>query len=205
MCFRTKLNSKIIEIEKAFEAKFSEPESYRPKNEINGFEFPATPVVINESPGEILSYNWGLIPLWSKTDQLKKSTLNARIETLEEKPAFRNSLPNRCLIIVNGFYEWQWLDEKGKNKQKYLITSTEESIFALAGIYSNWREPATGKQINSYSIVTTRANELMSEIHNRKQRMPVVLRHQDQTAWLNGAPHHNFAFPYEVNLKAQKL
>lgn len=205
MCFRTKLNSRIIEIEKAFKATFSEPELYTPQEEINGFDFLTNPVITNDAPGEILFFNWGLIPFWAKNDSLKKSTLNARIETLDEKPAFRNSVDNRCLVIANGYYEWQWLDEKGKTKQKYLITSSEEDIFAFAGIYSHWQDPATGKSIGSYSITTTQANELMSEIHNNKQRMPVVLHHRDHSAWLEGASHKEFAFPYEVNLKAQKV
>ena len=150
-------------------------------------------------------YNWGLIPFWAKNDTLKKSTLNARIETLAEKPAFRNSVENRCLVIANGYYEWQWLDEKGKQKQKYLITPAKEELFAFAGIYSRWKDPQTGNDINTYSIVTTRANELMSEIHNNKERMPVILRPTDRQAWLEGAAHEDFAFPYEVELRADKI
>lgn len=205
MCFRTRLNVKIIEIEKAFEARFVEPDLYNPQEEINGFDFSGNPVVTDFSPEEILFYNWGLIPFWAKNDSLKKSTLNARIETISEKPAFRNSAENRCLVIANGYYEWQWLDDKGKRKQKYLITLAEEKIFAFAGIYSKWDNPHSGEKTGSFSIVTTQANELMSEIHNNKQRMPVILHHKDQKAWLEGAAHEKFAFPYEVELKAQKL
>lgn len=203
MCFRTKLNSKIIDIEKAFQAQFTEPEKYSPKEEINGFDFLPNPVVTDTSPGEIIFYNWGLIPTWAKDDNIKKFTLNARIETMDEKPAFRDAVENRCLVIANGYYEWQWLDEKGRKKQKYLITSTEEDIFAFAGIYSRWNKD--GKETSSYSIITTEANELMSEIHNNKQRMPVVLHHRDHKAWLEGAPFIDFAFPYEVKLKATKI
>lgn len=205
MCFRTKLNAKIIEIEKAFDATFTQPELYKPQEEINGFDFKGNPVITDVAPGEILFYNWGLIPFWAKNDTLKKSTLNARIETLAEKPAFRNSVENRCLVIANGYYEWQWLDEKGKQKQKYLITPAKEELFAFAGIYSRWKDPQTGNDINTYSIVTTRANELMSEIHNNKERMPVILRPNDRQAWLEGAAHEDFAFPYEVELRADKI
>ncbi|MDX1753091.1 MAG: SOS response-associated peptidase [Salinimicrobium sediminis] len=205
MCFRTRLNAKIIEIEKAFEARFMEPGSYQPQEEINGFDFSSNPVITDYAPGEILFYNWGLIPGWAKNDSLKKSTLNARIETLTEKPAFRNSVENRCLVIANGYYEWQWLDEKGKQKQKYLITPAKEEIFAFAGIYSSWRDPVTRNFLNTYSIVTTRANELMSEIHNNKERMPVIIRKEDRQAWLEKKPVENFAFPYEVELKATKI
>lgn len=205
MCFRTRLNAKIIEIEKAFSATFTQPELFEPQNEINGFEFKPNPVITNDAPGEILFYNWGLVPFWAKNDSLKKSTLNARIETLAEKPAFRNSAQNRCLVLANGFYEWQWLDDKGRKKQKFLITLPDDELFAFAGIYSEWKDPQTQQTTGTYSIVTTRANELMSEIHNNKERMPVILKAQDQQNWLNGAAHENFAFPYEVALKAEKI
>lgn len=205
MCFRTRLNAKITDIEKAFEARFSEPELYHPREEINGFDFTENPVITNISPGEILFYQWGLIPFWAKNDTIKKSTLNARIETLSDKPAFRDSVENRCLIIADAYYEWQWLDEKGKKKQKYMITSGEEDIFAFAGLFAHWKHPETGEHRDTYTIVTTGANELMSKIHNNKQRMPVILHPKDRQAWLEGAAPGKFAFPYEVELQAQKI
>lgn len=203
MCYRTKLNAKISAIEKTFDAQFTEPEMYFPQVEINGFDFSKTPVIADHAPGEILLFNWGLIPHWAKNDQIKKSTLNAKIETVRDKPAFRDSIENRCLVIANGYYEWQWRDEKGKQKLKYLITSKEAPIFAFAGFYSVWQHPETEETISSYSILTTEANELMSEIHNTKKRMPVLLRPQDHRAWLEGKEVNNFAFPYESHLKAQ--
>ena len=205
MCYRTKLNSKIQEIEKTFEATFLEPDAYEPKEEINGFDFAKTPVITAEGKGEILMYNWGLIPFWAKDDKIKKSTLNAKIETVSEKPAFRDAVKNRCLILADGYYEWQWKDAKGKGKQKYLISPKEQEIFAFAGIYSSWRNPNTGEQLNSYSILTTEANELMSEIHNNKKRMPVVLKATDRNLWLSGVETENFAFPYEVELRAMEV
>lgn len=205
MCYRTRLNAKISDIEKTFEAQFVEPEKYSPQEEINGFDFSQTPVISDHAPGEILMFHWGLIPHWSKNDQIKKATLNAKIETVNEKPAFRDAVYNRCLVIANGFYEWQWKDAKGMEKQKYLLTSAEDEIFAFAGIYSLWTSPQTRDPIYSYSILTTEANELMSEIHNNKKRMPVVLHHIDHKAWLEGKETTHFAFPYEVNLNARSL
>lgn len=205
MCYRTKLNAKISAIEKTFEAAFLEAEKYTPQDEINAFDFAPTPVISDAAPGEIIFYNWGLIPFWAKNDQIKKSTLNAKIETVSEKPAFRDAVKNRCLVIANGYYEWQWLDEKGKNKQKYLISSAEEEIFAFAGIYSGWKDPETQQQLFTYSILTTEANEIMSEIHNNKKRMPVVLHQKDHRVWLEGKPVKNFAFPYEVKLQTEKV
>ena len=202
MCYRTQMNKTIGEIEKAFNARFVEPESYVPMDEINGFTFIKTPVITDESRGEIDLFNWGLIPFWAKDDNIKKNTLNARIESVTDKPAFRNSVENRCLVLANAYFEWQWLDEKGKEKQKFLIHPVDQEIFAFAGIYSTWEKPGTGELINSYSIITTEANELMSKIHNNKQRMPVVLKQEDQNIWLSGAEVSKFALPYEVALEA---
>lgn len=202
MCYRTQMNKTIGEIEKVFNARFVEPESYVPMDEINGFTFIKTPVITDESRGEIDLFNWGLIPFWAKDDTIKKNTLNARIETVTDKPAFRNSVENRCLVLANAYFEWQWLDEKGKEKQKFLIHPVDQEIFAFAGIYSSWKKPGTGEIINSYSIITTEANELMSKIHNNKQRMPVVLKQEDQNIWLSGAEVSKFALPYEVALEA---
>ena len=202
MCYRTQMNKTIGEIEKAFNARFVEPESYVPMDEINGFTYIKTPVITNESRGEIDLFHWGLIPFWAKDDSIKKNTLNARIETVTDKPAFRNSVENRSLVLANAYFEWQWLDDKGKKKQKFLIHPVEQEIFAFAGIYSTWKKPGTGELINSYSIITTEANDLMSKIHNNKQRMPVVLKPEDQKIWLSGAEVSKFALPYEVALKA---
>ncbi|SDL71834.1 Putative SOS response-associated peptidase YedK [Salinimicrobium catena] len=205
MCYRTKLNSRIKEIEKTFNAPFIEPEAYTPQEEINAFDFSTTPVITDVNPGEIELFHWGLIPHWAKDDKIRKMTLNAKIETAEKKPAFRNAVTNRCLIIADGYYEWQWLDPKGKSKQKHLLEVQDQEIFTFAGIYSSWRNPDTDELINSYSILTTEANELMSEIHNNKKRMPVILHKQDQAKWISGTEISRFSFPYEVPLKATKI
>ena len=205
MCYRTKLNSKISSLERSLDAHFLEPEKYKPQEEINAFSFSETPVITKENPGEIQMFQWGLIPFWAKDDQIKKMTLNCKIETANEKPAFRNSVENRCLIIADGYYEWQWLDAKGKEKQKFLIQPADQEIFTFAGIYSTWEDPQSNKLFSSYSILTTAANELMSEIHNNKKRMPVVLLQKDQSKWLAGNELQNFAFPYEVELKAMPV
>jgi len=203
MCYRTKLNAVLKDIESTFKARFIEPESYTPMDEINGFSFMKTPVITDENQGGIEMFNWGLIPFWAKDDKIRKMTLNARIETLKEKPAYRNSVINRCLVIANGYYEWQWLDPKGKEKKKYLITPKDQELFAFAGIYSSWKNPQNQELVNSYSILTTDANELMSEIHNSKKRMPVVLKKEDRKNWLSGDEVLNFSFPYTVELEAK--
>lgn len=173
---------------------------------INGFSHPLLPIIYDESPMVCKSGKWGLIPSWAKDAAIAKSTLNARIETLEEKPSFKKSVVNRCLILVDGFYEWKWQDTLGKNKVKHLIQlDNSNTAFALAGIY----EHSSSDQISTYptfSIVTTSANELMATIHNTKYRMPVVLDTTMQKQWLKGADLLDFSFPvYDPKLKAFPL
>lgn len=204
MCFHSKQTKLALEVETRFKAKIDKLSEFKPQAHINGFDYPKTPIITDEAPQIITHYNWGLIPEWAKDDDIKRFTLNAKIETLEEKPSFRDSVNKRCLVIANGFYEWQWLDTKGKNKIKYELTIGNEDLFAFAGIYSHWVDKATGEIINSYSILTTESSPLMAEIHNTKKRMPVILKKEDEAKWLAHAPVSNFAFPYQVYLIATK-
>ena len=192
MCFHSKQTKSAIEVENRFNAKIEDISLFQPSNHINAFEFPKTPIITNREPNIIEHYQWGLIPYWAKDNSVKKYTLNAKIETLTEKPSFKKSVNKRCLVIADGFYEWQWLDSRGRNKQKYLITLPNNELFAFGGIYSEWVDQLTGEIINSYSIVTTEANELMSKIHNSKKRMPIILTEQNENNWLNGSDLNNF-------------
>lgn len=192
MCFFSKQSKDAITVEKRFNAAIDQKDLFAPREFINGFTFPLTPVITNESPSRISHLQWGLIPFWAKDDSIKKYTLNAKIETIRKKPAFRSSVNKRCLVIADGFYEWKWLDAKGKKKQKYLVTRPGNELFAFAGIWSEWTREETGEIIRSYSILTTGANELMSEIHNSKKRMPVVLTPEFETGWLTGEPVERF-------------
>ena len=205
MCFHSKQTKLALEVENRFNAKIDNITKFKPHENINGFEHPLTPVIIDKKPEIITHYNWGLIPSWSKDDQIKKLTLNARIETINEKPSFKYSVNKRCLVIVNGFYEWQWLDTKGKNKIKYEIGVGNEELFAFAGLYSQWIETNTGIVKNTFTIVTTEANKLMAEIHNHKKRMPIILRKEDESKWLEHQPIQDFAFPYETHLVAKQI
>lgn len=205
MCFHSKQSKEATEVENRFDAKIDNIAIFKPQENINGFDYPLTPIIIDENPKIITNYNWGLIPSWSKDDEIKKFTLNARIETVDEKPSFRNSVNKRCLVIANGFYEWQWLDSKGKNKNKFEIGIGNDDLFAFAGLYSQWIDTITGEIKNTYTIVTTKANPLMAEIHNIKKRMPIILKQEDEVKWLKHQPIQEFAFPYEVNLVAKNL
>jgi putative SOS response-associated peptidase YedK len=123
---------------------------------------------------ELAQFQWGLIPSWSKDP---KGFINARAETLEDKPSFSESFQRRrCLIPADGFYEWQ---RNGQDKQPYFFQMKDESPFAFAGIWDQWQR--NGVSINSCAIITTTPNELLVTIHDR---MPVILDAQAQESWL---------------------
>ncbi|NCB07954.1 MAG: SOS response-associated peptidase [Bacteroidia bacterium] len=146
---------------------------------VNGFSHPEMPV-ITETGMELM--NWGLIPTWSKDDQIRKYTLNARAETIFEKPSFKNVISSkRCIIPATGYFEWQ---HNGKNKQPYFISLKNQDAFTFAGVWDLWVNPQSGETLYSYSIITTEANPLLAEIHNTKKRMPVVLPQEIEFDWL---------------------
>lgn len=184
MCFFMSVQEmKKSKIEQRFGAKFSY--DYTP-GEFNAFSYPKTPVITHAQPEWIQNFQWGLIPAWAQDEKIQSMTLNARIETIADKPTFKSVLQNRCLIISNGFYEWQWLDAKGKKKQKYFIHLPHQELFAFAGLWSEWIHPQTGEVLSTYSILTGAANELMAKIHNTKKRMPLIVAAGKEIDWLHG-------------------
>ena len=201
-------NQPISKVENKFNAKVDKPDNFLQSDYIVGFEYLNVPIILDSKP-EIINtnYHWGLVPSWSKDIDFRKNTLNARIETLEEKPSFKNITQNRCLVIASSFFEWRWLDDKGKSKEKYQIYSSESETFAIAGLYDTWVNPMTGIAYNSFSIVTTQANEQMNYIHNHKGRMPVMLKKGDEKEWLkNNNKIQDFIYPtYNPNLIGFKI
>ena len=202
MCYYVSSQLTRKEIKTVFGADTVE-ENFTNSGFINGFSHPLLPLIYDENSTECKVGQWGLIPSWAKDTSIARSTLNARIETLDEKPSFKNSVSNRCLVLVNGFYEWKWQDTLGKEKVKHLIQLDNGNMpFALAGLYSE----SPHASCPTFSIVTTSANELMATIHNTKYRMPVVLNETMQAQWLQGAEMENFSFPhYDPSLKAFPL
>ena len=141
---------------------------------------PVPVVQATESGREITSMRWGLIPSWAK--DTSATQINARSETVLEKPAFRESLEGRrCLIPADGFYEWK---RHGKLRQPFHFGMKDDSLFAFAGIWDRWKPP-TGPILESCAILTTSPNELLKDIHNR---MPVILRPEHYSMWLNAPP-----------------
>lgn len=203
MCYSSMLTKNQKELEREFLAKFSPEAAVDEGPDYSGFVFPKTPIISSEAPEIITAGQWGLIPGWANDTEIRKFTLNARIETLNVKPSFKDVLDHRCLVIADGFYEWQTTNIKTKKKVKYKITLPDEQAYAYAGLWSEWVDQETGEIIKTYTIVTTEANELMSEIHNVKKRMPVILKKEDREAWLQGENYQAFALPYQVDLVAK--
>ena len=206
MCYRFSTQFTAKQLEEYYSA-FEIENEYHLLDELNGFDHPKTAIITNEAPSEIVSGVWGLLPVWAKSDFYKKAnTLNAQIEGIKTKVSYKDSVNNRCLIPAHLFYEWQWQDAKGKEKKKFEISMRSHEIFSLAGIYSIWTHAKTGNQYKTYSIITTAANELMSEIHNTKKRMPVCLNRKMDQEWLNGRVLEDFAYPnYDPNLVAHEI
>lgn len=205
MCNYISLLSEAQELEEYFGAEYV-GEPYHREFRINGFGTPRVPIILDKDISHIVLAEWGFLAPSSKDRSFQKKTLNARIETADEKPTYKNSTSNRCLILVNGFHEWQWQDDKGKVKHQYLINIKDQPIFSIGGLYNRWTNPETKKEINTVTIVTTEANELMAEIHNTKHRMPILLNKQNQFRWLDDIPLEEFAFPnYDPVLEATNL
>jgi putative SOS response-associated peptidase YedK len=123
---------------------------------------------------------WGLIPYWAKDSSIGARAINAVAETAADKPAFREAIRRRrCLIPADGFYEWKQMGPK--QKQPYNIGMADNGLFAFAGLWDRWKDPA-GKVIESCTILTTEANALLKDIHDR---MPVILHAEDYDRWLD--------------------
>ena len=135
----------------------------------------------DDGDDELAQFHWGLIPFWAKDPSIGNRMINARAETVAEKPSFRAAYrKRRSLILANGFYEWK---KSGNEKTPWFITTADGSPFAFAGLWEDWLDKKTGESIQSTTIVTTAANDFISPLHNR---MPVILEPQTAERWLGG-------------------
>jgi putative SOS response-associated peptidase YedK len=184
MCGRAFLSSDVSEIRRVFGIP---PEQPAPNFAANWNAAPTQdlPVVRYDSAARHRSLDlmrWGLVPFWAKDVKIGYSTFNAKAEGIEQKPAFREAFRRRrCLVPVNGFYEWK---KAGKARQPYAITRADRTPLALAGLWEAWHSPA-GETVKSFTIVTTEANALLAPLH---ERMPVVLDPADWSLWLGESP-----------------
>lgn len=135
-----------------------------------------------EGERELVMLRWGLVPFWAKEPSIGNRMINARAETVAEKPSYRNAYKHRrCLVLADGFYEWQ---RQGDGKTPHFISLASGEPFALAGIWENWTNKETGESLQTTSLITAEANEFMAPLHHR---MPVVLETQTATDWLAGS------------------
>lgn len=134
-------------------------------------------VISDEDPGTLSLYRWGLIPFWAKEPSIGNKLINAKSETILEKPSFKGSFRNkRCLVLADGYYEWK----KEKDKIPYRITLKDNLPFAFAGIWDKWTS-SDGEIVHSFSILTMASPPEMQQIHDR---MPVILSRKDEMKWL---------------------
>ena len=168
--------------------------SYTPFYHVSGFAHPKILVFTDAEPLEPKLFHWGLIPSWTKDEEGAKKivnqTLNARAETIFEKPAFRSSAKNkRCLVYLDAFYEHHHLNGK---TFPFRIAMKDDSPMAMAGLWEEWANPmGSGELIQTFTIVTTKGNAMMKKIHNNPKlegpRMPVILPKEKQDEWLDPA------------------
>lgn len=152
-------------------------------------------VVTNELPTQLSLLRWGLIPHWATDKAIGSKMINARLETIAEKPSFKEALKRRrCLVPATGFYEWK---KEGKKKSPYYIHLLNIELFCFAGLWDSWKDKESGNTINSFTIITTTANSLMAPIHDR---MPVILPSTHEKTWINGELSHKDLVPISSEL-----
>jgi putative SOS response-associated peptidase YedK len=189
MCFSVNVNLVKEELENRYNATLIDKDNYRPSYYYHAFSLPLLPVICSGKPGIIILSKWGLIPSWTKSKEdaevIRYKTFNARAETIKNKLSYYQSFKTkRCLVPVDGFFEWQ---NKGKRKIPWYIYRADCEIMSIAGIFDEWVDSDTGEILNTFSIITTTANELLADIHNSGKRMPVILDKNSETLWINDA------------------
>ncbi|MEJ7643492.1 MAG: SOS response-associated peptidase [Chryseolinea sp.] len=193
MCYRKSQINTIDYLADYYSASYSDlmAELFTPHYHENGYDYLVAPIVTTTQPDQLIPYQWGFVPWWTKSFQegvrLRAQTLNCISEEMFEKSSFRDAAKQgqRCLIPCSGFFEWRWLDVKGKVKVPYFVRLPEQKNFSIAGLYGSWKDRSTDQELHTYTVLTTRANPLMEKIHNNKMRMPVIIPRQYEKDWLN--------------------
>jgi putative SOS response-associated peptidase YedK len=176
MCGRYQFTSKKEEIE----ARFAIESGVVFEANANVAPTQKMPVIVEQDRVRFEIMKWGLVPSWAKEEAIGSKMFNARSETVPDKPAFRSLWKKkRCLVPMNGFYEWA--PKEGKSKQAWKISVEGLPIFTLAGLYTEWEEPE-GSTLLSFTILTRAATEPMAWLHDR---MPLILSPEQEASWLN--------------------
>ena len=182
MCGRFSSTSQLQFLLEQFRAEPMGVEGHQPSWNVA----PASDILVvtasSDGARQLRALKWGLVPRWAKDPSGANRMINLRAETVREKKGWKSTLARkRCIIPIDGFYEWQ--DQgKGQRKQPFYITSRDFSPLALAGLWSTWRDPESGEELFTCTILTTSANGLMESVHHR---MPVILAPEDWDAWLD--------------------
>jgi putative SOS response-associated peptidase YedK len=188
MCGRFTLTIDPADLQEAF------PEFIFPAQAARRYNVaPSQPVLVlpNDGTNKADFFVWGLIPSWAKDPTIGSRMINARAETLAEKPSFRSAYKyHRCIIFADGFFEWQ-AQPGSKSKLPHFIHLKSGKPFAFAGLWEHWQSP-DGSEKKTTTIITTSPNELMAPIHDR---MPVILPHDAYAQWIDPVPH----FPVDLN------
>jgi len=180
MCGRYTLTVYIDSILHRFRVK-DYPGEHRPRYNIAPAQ--KNPVILlNEKTERIMTdMRWGLIPFWAKDEKIGYKMINARVETVADKPSFRKAfVARRCLVPTDGYYEWQKTGIVGRRPPYRIVLKTRE-LFAFAGLWDTWKNPE-GDIVHSYTIITTEADKLIAKIH---PKMPVILRPENEEKWIN--------------------
>jgi putative SOS response-associated peptidase YedK len=200
-CGRYTLHAKAKELQRRYNTVKS-PDEIEPN--YNAAPGQTMPVAKKGEDGkfELELMRWGLVPVWAKDMRIGYKLINARDDTIFEKPMWRGViLKKRCLVPADGFYEWKKPQAGTKElKKPFYIHPKQLDVFSFAGVWSSWHD-AEGKRINTYSIITTEPNKEMSSVHNR---MPVILYPEEESGWLESAKTRreeieSYIHPYEDN------
>ncbi|MCH8904692.1 MAG: SOS response-associated peptidase [Bacteroidetes bacterium] len=177
MCGRSSITKSQKELEERFGATFYSDEILKYDPNYNAAPSQNLPVITNEDSDLIQLYRWGLIPFWSKDKSISYKMINARAETLMEKPSYKTLIKRkRCLVLADGFYEWM---KKDGGKIPYRVTMKDENAFAFAGLWDVWNKEET---IYSFTIITLKPNKMMANIHDR---MPAILLPEEEKLWID--------------------
>jgi putative SOS response-associated peptidase YedK len=189
MCFTVNVNLIKDELENRYGVSFPDYDKFHPSYYYHAFGLPELPAICSESPDKVTLLKWGLIPSWTRSakdaDEIRYKTFNARGETVNSKPSYSRPFKSRrCILPVKGFFEWQDREDK---KIPWYIYHAEYEIFSIAGLYDRWTQSDTGEIFETFSIITTDANDLMAIIHNSKKRMPVILDKENEDMWISSS------------------
>lgn len=182
MCGRASLTKTEKELEKRFNATFyrEDIERYNPLPNFNVAPTNKLPVITNKDPEHFRPFQWGLVPFWAKDVKIGYKMINARIETLASKPAFRQAFhKRRCIVPFDGFYEWKKTDG---SKQPYFIHRKDGEAFAIAGLWEHWKDPSTGQNLYTFTLITQDPSPAISKLHDR---MPAMLLPEEEHLWID--------------------